>query len=219
MVLAEARRPANPIGKRYRARALLRAGRGSVSGRSLGWSRNRTAPARVSGQERIPRYSPVAWWRCCGGGGGYVYLDRSLRVMVTLTEVEPKILKKVFTFLEGVTRKVPLDEVPFTVTSHVAELIAATPAQRLPLADYILAKDEDGVVNPPAWAYEAVRWLVAKRLAAVPFVDQAIKRVTEPFFVRPVEQEVGREVAVDRVRKLVVACRWESGPGSCQEAR
>ncbi|GAA1018932.1 hypothetical protein Aple_025280 [Acrocarpospora pleiomorpha] len=112
---------------------------------------------------------------------GYVYLDRGLRFMVTLAEVQPKILKKVFTFLEGIVSKVPLDEIPFTVTSRVADRIAATPAQRLPLAEYILAKTEEGVANPPAWAYEAVKWLVAKRLAAVPFVDQATKKITAEY--------------------------------------
>jgi hypothetical protein len=43
----------------------------------------------------------------------------------------------------------------------------------------------------------------------------------EPF---PCAQQNGRRHrdvvhGVLRVRKLVLACRWKSGPGSCQEAR
>ncbi|MFJ2777562.1 RNaseH domain-containing protein [Kitasatospora sp. NPDC087315] len=112
---------------------------------------------------------------------GYVHLDKYLRYMVSLTEIPPKTLAKVFTFLEGIVRKIPLDEVPFQVESRLATLIAATTARRLPLAEHILATGDEGVVNPPSWAYDAVKWHIAKRLSAVPLIDQQMEGVTEKY--------------------------------------
>ena len=110
---------------------------------------------------------------------GYVYLDKYLDFMVTLNPVEPATLKEVFSYLEGVVRRVPLDEIPFMDPPDMAERIANTKPQRLSLADSILQRDDGKPANPDNWAYEAVKWHIAKKLAGVPFLDQGMEPILE----------------------------------------
>lgn len=112
---------------------------------------------------------------------GYVHLDRYLQFMVTLNPVEPATLKAVFTYLEGIVRGVPLDEVPFIDPPELADRIAATTARRLSLAENILHQEDGKPANPDSWAYEAVRWHIAKKLASVPFLDQEMEPILQEY--------------------------------------
>ncbi|MET8160387.1 RNaseH domain-containing protein [Sphaerisporangium sp. NPDC005289] len=112
---------------------------------------------------------------------GYVYLDKSLAFMVTLNPVEPAILKTVFTYLEGVVRRIPLDEIPFMDPPDLARRISTTSAQRLSLADNILHKEDGQPASPDNWAYEAVRWHIAKKLASVSFLDREMEPIREEY--------------------------------------
>ncbi|MEU1287693.1 RNaseH domain-containing protein [Kitasatospora sp. NPDC005856] len=110
---------------------------------------------------------------------GYVHLDRYLRFMVALAPVEPKSLRKVFTYLEGVVCGIPVDEIPLRVDSPLADLVAGTDSVTRRLVDVILPGGDAAVADPPSWAYQAIRWHVAKRMADVPFHDQEIEPVLE----------------------------------------
>ncbi|GLF95259.1 RNaseH domain-containing protein [Streptomyces yaizuensis] len=112
---------------------------------------------------------------------GYVHLDRSMRFMVSLNNIPADTLKKVFTYLEGIIRRVPIDEIPFTTTSRTADLIAATTAQRITLAKAIFDTEDGKPTNPPGWAYEAVKWHLARKLSGTPFVDVPVARITETY--------------------------------------
>lgn len=112
---------------------------------------------------------------------GYVYLDRNLQFLVTLKTVEQDTLREVFRYLDGICQGVPIDEIPFRVTSELADLVAQTPAQTLSLAEAILPADGAKVVNPPNWAYEAVKWHIAQRLARRPLLDFVMEPITEEY--------------------------------------
>lgn len=112
---------------------------------------------------------------------GYVYLDSGLRFLVTLNPVDQATLRDVFRYLEGICQGVPLDEVPFRVESELADLVAQTPAKTLSLSEAILPANGASVVDPPGWAYEAVKWHVAKKLAQRPLNDYAMEPVLEEY--------------------------------------
>ncbi|GHH96233.1 hypothetical protein GCM10017779_66900 [Streptomyces capillispiralis] len=112
---------------------------------------------------------------------GYVYLDKHLAFMVTLNPVRPEILRDVFAYLEGIVRKVPVDEIPLRDVPDLAKRIADTVPQRLSLADNILPKDDGKPASPDSWAYEAVRWHIAKKLASVSFEDREMEPVLEEY--------------------------------------
>lgn len=112
---------------------------------------------------------------------GYVHLDKYLRFMVTLHPVEPETLNTVFTYLEGVVRRVPLDEIPFMDQPTLAKLVADVTPRRLSLAENILPKEAGVPANPDGWAYEAVKWHVARRLAAEPLLDREMERILEEY--------------------------------------
>ncbi|MCX5215598.1 DUF3962 domain-containing protein [Kitasatospora sp. NBC_00240] len=108
---------------------------------------------------------------------GYVHLDKNLRFMVALDDIEPKALQRAFTYLEGVVRGIPLDEILLRVDSELAALVAATDCATRDLAEAILPGEGTAFADPPSWAYQAVRWHVAKRMAAVSFHDREIEPV------------------------------------------
>jgi hypothetical protein len=108
---------------------------------------------------------------------GYVYVDEFLRFMVSLQPIPPATLHTVFRYLDGIVRAVPLDEVPFQGPCELADRVAGTTPQCLSLADNILGHDDGTAPNPSSWAYEAVKWHIAKRLAAVPFRDHEFEPV------------------------------------------
>ncbi|MCM2413232.1 pPIWI_RE module domain-containing protein [Streptomyces sp. RKAG290] len=112
---------------------------------------------------------------------GYVYLDKYLAFMVTLNPVEPETLRKVFTYLEGIARKVPLDEIPFMDQPTLARLVAEAAPRRLSLAENILQPEDGKPASPDSWAYEAVKWHIARKLASKPFLDQEIEPVLEAY--------------------------------------
>jgi hypothetical protein len=118
--------------------------------------------------------------------GGYVYIDRKLRFMVTLEKVEADTLQTVFTYLEGICRGTPLADIPFATQSKVADLVAETEPRHLALKKYLLPQQSSAagqetplVPNPPNWAYEAIRWLLAIKLAGKDFLDYAMEPVRE----------------------------------------
>ncbi|MFD8283491.1 RNaseH domain-containing protein [Streptomyces solisilvae] len=112
---------------------------------------------------------------------GYVHLDKHLAFMVTLNPVEPGILRKVFTYLEGIVRKIPLDEIPFMDEPNLARLVASVTPRSLSLAENILAKEDGKPASPDSWAYQAVKWHIAKKLAAEPLLDTEVEPVREPY--------------------------------------
>ncbi|MEU9315779.1 RNaseH domain-containing protein [Streptomyces sp. NPDC048295] len=112
---------------------------------------------------------------------GYVYLDRNLAFMVTLSPVEPGVLKNVFTYLEGIVRRIPLDEIPFMDEPALAKLVAGVTPQSLSLAENILAQQDGRPASPDSWAYQAVKWHIAKKLAAKPLLDTEVEPVREPY--------------------------------------
>ncbi|MFI7356075.1 RNaseH domain-containing protein [Streptomyces avidinii] len=112
---------------------------------------------------------------------GYVYLDKYLAFMVTLNPVEPATLRAVFTYLEGIVRKVPLDEVPFMDPPDLANRIADTTPRRLSLADNILHKEDVKPASPDSWAYQAVKWHIAKKLASASFLDQEMEPILQEY--------------------------------------
>ncbi|MEW1913993.1 RNaseH domain-containing protein [Kitasatospora sp. NPDC085895] len=130
---------------------------------------------------------------------GYVYLDKYLRFMVALDDIEPKALRKVFTYLEGIVRGIPVDEIPLRVESELADLVANTDSVTRDLADVILPAEGAAYADPPSWAYQAVRWHLAKKLAAVPFIDREIEPVKKPEMAKdangkPLKDEDGNPV-------------------------
>lgn len=112
---------------------------------------------------------------------GYVHLDKYLGFMVTLNPVEPATLRTVFTYLEGIVRRVPLDEVPFMDPPDLARRIADTAPRRLSLADNILHKEDGKPASPDSWAYEAVKWHIAKKLASVSFLDREMEPILQEY--------------------------------------
>lgn len=112
---------------------------------------------------------------------GYVYLDRNLQFLVTLKPVDQDTLHEVFRYLDGICQGVPIDEIPLRVTSELANLVAQTPARTLSLAEAILPTDSAKVVNPPNWAYEAVKWHIAQRLARRPLLDVVMEPIIEEY--------------------------------------
>lgn len=112
---------------------------------------------------------------------GYVYLDKYLAFMVTLNPVEPDILRAVFTYLEGIVRRVPLDEIPFMDPPTLARLVADVAPQRHSLAKNILQEEDGKPASPDSWAYEAVKWHIAKKLAAKPFLDREVEPIREAY--------------------------------------
>ena len=112
---------------------------------------------------------------------GYVHLDKYLAYMVTLNPVEPDVLKTVFTYLEGIVRRVPIDEVPFMDPPVLANRIAGTTPRQLSLADNILPQEDGKPADPDSWAYEAVKWHIAKKLASVPFQDRQIEPILQAY--------------------------------------
>ncbi|MGD3111324.1 RNaseH domain-containing protein [Streptomyces sp. YGL11-2] len=111
--------------------------------------------------------------------GGYVYLDRKLRYMVTLEPVDADDLQTIFTYLEGICRDVPLADIPFAVSSDVAAKVVATQPQRLPLKEHLPLQEGKEVPDPPGWAYEAIRWLLAIKLATQNFLDYPVEPVKD----------------------------------------
>jgi hypothetical protein len=112
--------------------------------------------------------------------GGYVHIDRKLRFMVTLEKVEAEDLRTVFTYLEGICQGTPLADIPYATQSKIADLVAATEPHHLPLAEHLIphqsasaGQDVTPVPDPPNWAYEAIRWLLAIKLAGTPLLDHA----------------------------------------------
>lgn len=112
---------------------------------------------------------------------GYVYLDKKLAFMVTLNPVDSATLRTVFSYLEGIVRRVPLDEVPFMDPPALATRIADTTPRRLSLADNILPGEQGKPANPDSWAYEAVKWHIAKELASVAFLDQEMEPILQDY--------------------------------------
>ncbi|MGQ4335166.1 hypothetical protein [Streptomyces hayashii] len=110
--------------------------------------------------------------------------------MVTLEKVEADTLQTVFTYLEGICRGTPLADIPFATQSKVADLVAETEPRHLALKQYLLPQPSSAsasasgqetppVPNPPNWAYEAIRWLLAIKLAGKDFLDYAMEPVRE----------------------------------------
>ncbi|HEU5119199.1 MAG TPA: hypothetical protein VFT74_21595, partial [Isosphaeraceae bacterium] len=112
---------------------------------------------------------------------GYVYLDKYLAFMVTLNPVEPDALRTVFTYLEGIVRRIPLDEIPFMDPPTLARLVADVAPEHRSLAQNILQEEDGKPASPDSWAYEAVKWHIAKKLAAKPFLDREVEPVREAY--------------------------------------
>ena len=143
------------------------------------WAASRPSAGREEDVFLIPKSIVVTVLRQITDG--YVYLDSKLQFLVTLKPVDQGTLRDVFRYLEGLCLGVPLDEVPFRVDSELADLVAQTPAKTLLLAEAILPGTDAEVVDPPGWAYEAVKWHIAEKLAGHPLRDFAMEPIFEDY--------------------------------------
>ncbi|MFD7881879.1 RNaseH domain-containing protein [Streptomyces bauhiniae] len=108
---------------------------------------------------------------------GYVHLDKHFRYMISLKEIDPAKLAKLFTYLEAAVKGMPLDSASGSGKSPLPDLVRATTPAKLALADVILNRGSLAP-NPPDWAYQAVRWCMADKFAGTAFTEYAMKPVT-----------------------------------------
>ncbi|WP_277438942.1 DUF3962 domain-containing protein [Streptomyces sp. SPB162] len=176
--------------------------------RELGSTAARNGKRTRDGQESDPFLIPysIAVTVLQQITDGYVHLDKYMAFMVTLNPVEPEILRKVFTYLEGIIRKVPLDEIPFMDQPTLARLVADATPRRHCLAENILQPEDGKPASPDSWAYEAVKWHMAKMLASKPFLDQEVEPVLESY--EAANGEIKERTADWRPSKNVAAVQY-----------
>ncbi|WP_165975032.1 RNaseH domain-containing protein [Nonomuraea deserti] len=152
---------------------------------------------RRGGPEQIPYSIATTALRVLTGG--YVHLDKYFRFLASKEPLPDRILRRMFTYLEGFALGKAIDDIAPDAPPDLAMRVSGTSEKQRFLAEYLTPRPGRQPVTPN-WVYETVAWDLASQLAERPLVINELQPVRRPGKdgkVRTIDWEPGKPREID----------------------